>query len=572
MKTFNVELPDGRILEGVPEGTTKAQIAAKLGISLGTKPVEPTPQQQAGENLDAYKAGLVGAASGVTSGLNDELMAGMAAAGSVPVTGVIEVANRFGANIPNPLAGKGLGNAIEQVYNKELKQNRAQDKAATEGHPYATAAGNITGAIINPINKVLPTSGGVVNTAVQGGALGAAQGFGEGEGGAGDRLVNAMTTGATGAAIGGAVGAAGNLLKYAGKKINPAPTVAKLKDISDKAFTYIKKSNFGFEPKETTAISESLRKTLPEDPHSLLQLESDFPEIGKTISHFEKNFSGGRVSLDGMRSFDKSLNDKITKSIVNGKATSETNQLYKMQNALREKMDEAAERSVPAVRDAYYVFSQQRKIEDIGNLLERSLNTQNPATSLKTNAANYLRKARGLDDKEKELLQKVVDEDLGDELLRTLGARLAGIGQVAQGNFGQAMGQVALSKLSRNTLEARKLAKIDDLTNYIARNAEARINAMGYLDEVAPALPKYPSLKDQISPDVNLPKTGVRGGYQGQGIRQPVNPPTAESRLMDYKGAKDTPLKITIRPKGELGLKPNKSSKQKLAEALRNNQ
>ena len=30
--TFNIELPDGRVLEGVPVGTTKAEIAAKLGI------------------------------------------------------------------------------------------------------------------------------------------------------------------------------------------------------------------------------------------------------------------------------------------------------------------------------------------------------------------------------------------------------------------------------------------------------------------------------------------------------------------------------------------------------------
>ena len=36
-ETFNVELPDGRVLEGVPAGTTKAEIAAKLGLKEESK-------------------------------------------------------------------------------------------------------------------------------------------------------------------------------------------------------------------------------------------------------------------------------------------------------------------------------------------------------------------------------------------------------------------------------------------------------------------------------------------------------------------------------------------------------
>lgn len=44
---MDVELPDGTILEGVPEGTTRAQIEAKLGRSFGeeTTPATPPPRK-----------------------------------------------------------------------------------------------------------------------------------------------------------------------------------------------------------------------------------------------------------------------------------------------------------------------------------------------------------------------------------------------------------------------------------------------------------------------------------------------------------------------------------------------
>ena len=42
MDTFNVELPDGRVLEGIPVGTTRAQIEAKIGkVSETVEPAKP---------------------------------------------------------------------------------------------------------------------------------------------------------------------------------------------------------------------------------------------------------------------------------------------------------------------------------------------------------------------------------------------------------------------------------------------------------------------------------------------------------------------------------------------------
>lgn len=500
-----------------------AEFSQKVGLaSIGQEQFGPETERQmmkreAGEDLDSYKAGLVSGASGITSGTNDELMAGISALGSVPITGVIDVANRMGADIPNPLAGKGGGNAMEQVYSRELAANREQNKAATEGHSYAAMGGTVLGALANPINKVLPTGGGIVNNSLQGLGLGVAQGLGEGEGGAGNRIVSAATTGLTGAALGGAIGVAGAGLKYLGKKTNPAPTVTKLKEISDKAFQYIDDSKFKFSADDTAAMSKAMDDVIPKDPQILQRMAKTGNESISAKGMFDEIYAGKPTSLAAFRDFDSQLTDKITGSYSNFKATSETSELYKLQNAIRGKMDEAMANATPAVRDAYYVYSQKMKVEDLGNILDRAMKTQNPASSLKTQLANYARKARGLDDAERKLINDIIKDDLGDEALRSLGSRLAGIGQVAQGNFGQAMGQVALSKLSRNTLEARKLAKIDNLINYIARKAESRISTMGYLDIKPPELPKYPKLDDVIE---KAPPT--RGGSQG--IRSIENP------------------------------------------------
>jgi hypothetical protein len=64
------------------------------------------------------------------------------------------------------LAGKALstvapesGEALYQMSTKQIKENRKVTEALREANPVATTAGDITGALINPVNKLIPFGG-----------------------------------------------------------------------------------------------------------------------------------------------------------------------------------------------------------------------------------------------------------------------------------------------------------------------------------------------------------------------------------------------------------------------------
>jgi hypothetical protein len=64
------------------------------------------------------------------------------------------------------LAGKALstvapesGEALYQMSTKQIKENRKVTEALRETNPVATTAGDITGALINPVNKLIPFGG-----------------------------------------------------------------------------------------------------------------------------------------------------------------------------------------------------------------------------------------------------------------------------------------------------------------------------------------------------------------------------------------------------------------------------
>ncbi len=143
-------------------------------------------------------------ASGATFGLADEFSAMMDAA-------------------THPVLGRGAqGETFGQRYDQNLAKERGQDKAFAEQHPYVDAAGKIVGGIGGAV-AALPAAatsigpsalGNVAKMTGTGATMGAAQGFGEGEG-ATDRLGRA----ALGGAIGGTLGAATRPLAAVGRSI-----------------------------------------------------------------------------------------------------------------------------------------------------------------------------------------------------------------------------------------------------------------------------------------------------------------------------------------------------------------
>jgi ClpP class serine protease len=88
------------------------------------------------------------------------------------------------------LAGKALstvapesGEALYQMSTKQIKENRKVTEALREANPVASTVGDVTGALINPINKVIPFGG-----PAQGMTSAIAKGVGQGA------IANILTT------------------------------------------------------------------------------------------------------------------------------------------------------------------------------------------------------------------------------------------------------------------------------------------------------------------------------------------------------------------------------------------
>lgn len=110
-----------------------------------------------------------------------------------------------------PFKAAGIGyvrgytmNAADEAFGmgSDFKREglRAMQDANQEAHPWATLAGEITGAIANPLNRAIPVARSVLGAVGIGGLTGAVDAFNRGEGGIENRAVDAVQGGA-GAAL-----------------------------------------------------------------------------------------------------------------------------------------------------------------------------------------------------------------------------------------------------------------------------------------------------------------------------------------------------------------------------------
>ena len=188
---MDVQLPDGRILTGVPEGTTRAQIEAKIGR------VEQTSQHGVNEpRFSGAQGDVFSAMQGATFNLGDEIAAGATALGSkvglldkgITYDMALDTIRQMQGNFQQEHGGRALVSTIAGAIPTAI----ATAPAALAAMPARLAQGATIGARLG-------------QGAVMGAEYGAAAGFGQGEGGAANRLSSA----GTGATVGAATGIAG---------------------------------------------------------------------------------------------------------------------------------------------------------------------------------------------------------------------------------------------------------------------------------------------------------------------------------------------------------------------------
>lgn len=221
MPIARYQMPDGRIARfEVPEGTTPEQAQSMMG-SFDFESQEKPPEPKTGVS-DFAGASIAGAADAASFGFGDEMSAGIKA----PF-----------AYLGSKIAGtdKSLGT----VYNEQLQQNRAADKAIQERNPIGYGAGEVAGIIGGGLlgagtkagaatargvsRGLLPNAtsgiGKAANAVSKAGVAGAAgattagvSGFGAGEG-VDNRLQSAEDSAVAGGAISAALPVAGSLAR-----------------------------------------------------------------------------------------------------------------------------------------------------------------------------------------------------------------------------------------------------------------------------------------------------------------------------------------------------------------------
>jgi hypothetical protein len=199
-----------------------AQVQAKSTVDSNQPMRQLTAKAQVGDQPQAPEFGLLATAArkglqGLSYGTADEAIA----------------AGRAGLDA---VGGKGFD------YDQRLQEERNNLKAMDEQHPYISAGSEIVGNALSPVSKILaPVKGAsVLANAARLGTAGAIQGFGEGEGGLGQRVSNAAFQGGAAGTVGALVGTAGKAYQAATSDKNAAKIAVKALGADNQTRTAIK--------------------------------------------------------------------------------------------------------------------------------------------------------------------------------------------------------------------------------------------------------------------------------------------------------------------------------------------
>jgi len=254
-------------------------------------------QQQPQEQ--GYLSGLVDSfTQGATFNFGDELSANEAMwLGKTPEGGWFDYSKPMG-----------------ERYDAALAAERAQQKAFSEANPKADIAAEITGAVLSPVNKLVPAPSSITGAIGQGAGYGAVSGFGAGEGDIGDQAMSAAKGAALGGAAGGVIGAAGKGLQSLARNkgvrdyVAAAPRVDDLKRAAGDLYDQAAQSGVVVPKQEVQNLGARIRDVA--DQEGLIfksgEIDDIFPKIRSVIRKMD-DISGDDISVRQLQNLRKNF-------------------------------------------------------------------------------------------------------------------------------------------------------------------------------------------------------------------------------------------------------------------------
>lgn len=270
MATFRITAPDGTRYRVTGDNEQGAYDALQTMLNGGQQaapaapaapvPEAPAPAQPAARMSDAM--------SGLDAGAPPQAMREQAAADAPGVAGALIRGAAQGITFGFADEGKArLQSIINGTdYGQNLDRVRADDAASREAHPYAYGGGQIAGGVATAVALPGAAVSSLPRAVATSGAMGAAEGYGSGEG-ANDRIGRALMGGAVGLAIPAAMsglGAVGRRL-VRGKAVPDAPTSAELEAARDAAYDAVDKSGARLSPQATMDMQDRVLNRLSQE-------------------------------------------------------------------------------------------------------------------------------------------------------------------------------------------------------------------------------------------------------------------------------------------------------------------
>jgi len=489
VETFDVELPDGTVLEGIPLGTTKEQIKAKLAAGgydvakLGGEQAkaETAPQEAPQEERSAgFVQRMEGAVSDRFKNLGE--IARAYDEQTLPETAAQVVGQGFGA------FGDLLGNALISGYRylPESDAGLGEGAAALGAIPTGegqTLKDTALGALQNVMSKYGEFRGENPRLARNLEAVG---------------NIGTALLPAKGVNVVGKTGtAAGKSAKYAKSVLDDIlPPVNKITADQIKAnassfYKVAEQAGGAVSPSSTVKIYDDIVKkiseegaTLPEATKEALRKVADPEGVVRQATEVFSTLKGQPLSLEGFQTIDKTLGDLAYKASTPDDVS---RKVLTMQRTLRDTVENITEKDLiggaagfEAYKRGREIWAKSARMRDLEQITAKAFATQQPTSSLKGGLKRFLAdkdNLRGFSADEIKAIENAAETGVVTEMIRGGSSRLLGIGAGVT-NPAMAPLAVAGSAATRSMSETSMLRKMQEINNLIATG---QANRQGFI-------------------------------------------------------------------------------------------